>query len=132
MRCATAKEGVGIKSVRGCEHRQHVARPRPRVQLGSGSGSGSGLGLGLGLGRRRTAARLMRASTTGCIIATANISARSSRSTCSGVVVMVVEVVVVMEGAVRVAAARAVEERVAVAREVVRVQGVLDAAPPRT
>ena len=45
---------------------------------------------------------------------------------------MVVEVVVVMEGAVRVAAARAVEERVAVAREVVRVQGVLDAAPPRT
>ena len=83
-------------------------------------------------GRRRTAARLMRASTTGCIIATANMSARSSRSTCSEVVVMVVEVVVVMEGAVRVAAARAVEERVAVAREVVRVQGVLDAAPPRT
>ena len=75
-------------------------------------------------GRRRTAARLMRASTTGCIIATANISARSSRSTCS-------EVVVVMEVAVRVAAAGAVEERVAVAREVVRVQGVLVAAPPR-
>ena len=67
-------------------------------------------------GRRRTAARLMRASTTGCIIATANISARSSRSTCSEVVVRVVEVVVVMEVAVRVAAARAV--RVAAARVV--------------
>eukprot|EP00964_Phaeocystis_antarctica_P161067 scaffold133119_cov30-Phaeocystis_antarctica.AAC.1 len=62
-------------------------------------------------GRRRAAARLMRSSTTGCIIATANMSARSSRSTCS-------EVVVVMEVAVRVAAAGAVEERVAVAREV--------------
>jgi hypothetical protein len=76
-------------------------------------------------GRRRTAARLMRASTTGCIIATASMSARSRRSTCSEVVV------VVMEVAVRVAAARAVEERVAVARKVVRAEGVLGSAPPR-
>ena len=68
---------------------------------------------------------MMRSSTTGCIIATANMSARSSRSTCS-------EVMVVKEVAVRVAAVRAVEERVAVAKEVVRVEGVLVAAPPRT
>ena len=36
-----------------------------------------------------------------------------------------------MEVAVRVAAARAVEERVAVARKVVRAEGVLGSAPPR-
>ena len=73
--------GAAAKGSGGHREREQVRTSATRREATGGGGWGGRSFKG----QRRTAARLIRSSTTGCIDATAIMSARSSRSTCSEV-----------------------------------------------